>query len=196
MAEQLKRWRRRWPLWVGMVLFYALPLVAVNGAFDVFLKIDGVDGESADINHQKWIDATSFSHVIKSSASVVGGSGTAGNLQIQDLVVGKMLDKASPQLFLMCCNGTHINSVILDVVNQQSGFSFYTITLQDVLVSSVQSSGLSSGGDARPTESITFNFGKIEWKYQPSNASGGSNGPPVITTWDLVLNKAASVTNQ
>nr|MCR5085357.1 type VI secretion system tube protein Hcp [Succinivibrionaceae bacterium] len=31
-------------------------------ATDMFIKIDGIDGESADKGHGKWIDVITFSH--------------------------------------------------------------------------------------------------------------------------------------
>ena len=59
------------------------------------------------------------------------------------------------------------------------------VTLSDVLVSSFQSnpSGSSSGGE-RPTESISLNFTKIEWSYQPQGGAVQIKGG-----WDLATNK-------
>ncbi len=47
-------------------------------AFDAFLKIDGIPGESTDDKHKDWIEITSYSQAIhqpaSSTASSVGGA--------------------------------------------------------------------------------------------------------------------------
>lgn len=45
-------------------------------AVDMFMKIDGVDGESTDDAHKKWIELLSYSHGVSQPTS--GASGTGG----------------------------------------------------------------------------------------------------------------------
>jgi type VI protein secretion system component Hcp len=61
---------------------------------------------------------------------------------------------------------------------------YLKITLSDVIVSSVQISG---GGEV-PMESVTFNYGKIEWEYTKQNIKGGAAGGKSTGSWDLAKN--------
>src|SRR5512141_296981 len=71
-------------------------------AFDAFLKIDGVPGESSDDKHKDWIEVLSYSWGVSQpssgSASTAGGA-TAERANFSDFSVVKALDKASPKLF-------------------------------------------------------------------------------------------------
>ena len=50
-------------------------------AFDAFIKIDGIEGESTDGKHPEWIEILSFgsghSQSVSRTASSVGVAGTA-----------------------------------------------------------------------------------------------------------------------
>jgi type VI secretion system secreted protein Hcp len=156
----------------------------LQAAFDAFLKLDGIDGESTDAQHPREIVILSFSHGI-SNTPVAGGGGT-GKASFSDLSLTKTIDKSSPQLFLHCAQGKHIPSAILTLRKAGgNGIEFYTITLTDVLISSVQNGG--SSGGALPVETLSLNFTKIEWRYVPEDASGGT-GTPVTTSWNLATN--------
>ena len=47
---------------------------------------------------------------------------------------------------------------------------YQTLTLEDVIVSSVSTGG--SGGEDRLTENVTLNFGKFEFGYKPQKKDG------------------------
>lgn len=52
-------------------------------AIDIFLKIDGIEGESQNANHKKWIDVLSFNWGAQQPGNMsVGGGGGAGKLII------------------------------------------------------------------------------------------------------------------
>lgn len=157
-------------------------------AVDMFLKIEGIKGESQDKSHQNEIDIQSYSWGVSQSGTLAfGGGGGAGKAQFQDLHFTSKVSKASPLLFLGCATGEHIKDATLSVrkagAQQQD---FLIIKLNDVLVSSYQTSG-SSGGDI-PTEQISLNYSKIEYFYKPQNEDG-SLGGEIRAGWDLKLNK-------
>ncbi len=55
-------------------------------AFDAFLKIDGIPGESTDDKHKDWIEILSFSHGLSQAATgsrSSGGAATAERCQPQ-----------------------------------------------------------------------------------------------------------------
>ena len=160
-------------------------------AFDAFLKIDGIQGESSDDKHKDWIEILSFSlgatQPASSTASSAGGA-TAERVHVQDFHIVKHLDKASPKLFQACCKGTHIKEVTI-TINRAGGdkVKYMEYKMEQVIVSSVSVGG-SSGGDV-PTESISFNFGKIKSTYTQQKRADGSGGGNVAGGWDLTSNK-------
>jgi type VI secretion system secreted protein Hcp len=85
-------------------------------AVDMFLKLDGVNGESKDKVHGKEIDVLSWSWGMTNSGSAhYGGGAGSGKAPVQDLTVTKFVDKSSPNLMLSCCNGKHYGSALLTV---------------------------------------------------------------------------------
>src|ERR1700735_3054699 len=114
-------------------------------AFDAFLKVDGIEGESADSKHSKEIQLLSFSFGADQRASSnIGGCAGAGKVAIHDLTIVKQVDKSSPKLFLACCTGQHINSAVLTVRKAGGEQQDYLVVkLSNVLVSSYHGTGQS-----------------------------------------------------
>ena len=67
-------------------------------AFDAYLKIDGLEGESTSKGMEKQIEVESFSWDIVNSASASSQTGgiSAGRANINAFTVVKIVDKASP----------------------------------------------------------------------------------------------------
>lgn len=157
-------------------------------AVDYFLKIDGIEGESADAKHKNEIDLLSFSWGVSNSGTMAyGGGGGAGKASFNDFSFAMRVSKASPKLFLACASGQHIKSAILTCrragTEQQE---YMIITMSDLLISSMQSSG--GGGDDVPIEAISLNYSKIEISYAPQDAKGGL-GSPIKTGWNVKENQ-------
>ena len=81
----------------------------------VFLKLDGIEGESRDARHAKEIDVTSWSLGVTNAGSGHGGGGGgggggAGRATFTDLSVSKLVDRASPALMLAVASGRHVRS--------------------------------------------------------------------------------------
>lgn len=163
---------------------------AVNAAVDMFLKIEGVEGESRDKDHVGWIEVQSFSWGMSNSGSLhSGGGGGAGRATSLDLSVGKYLDKTSPILYLRTATGQHFPEVILVLrkAGDETRQKFFEIKLTDVIMTQAHLAG-ASGGD-RPSESISLNFAKIEWTYIPTRMDG-TPGIPVSAEWNIAENTA------
>jgi type VI secretion system secreted protein Hcp len=157
-------------------------------AFDYFLKIDGIPGESTDAKHKDEIDVLSWSwgETQEIAPSPGGGAGT-GKVAMTDLHVSANLSKASPQLLLACASGKHIKSAVL--AGRRGGKAqaeFLTFSLSDVLVSGYQTGGATAEA---PLDSISLNFSKIEVTYKQQTAKG-SLGPPIRVGWDRKTNKS------
>ena len=81
--------------------------VSAYGAIDMFIKIEGVDGESQDPNHMNEIDVLAWSWgVSRPLVDDLGGGGSVrGDVQVEDISVTKIQDKSSPHMFHACATG-------------------------------------------------------------------------------------------
>ena len=162
-------------------------------AYDGFLQIEGIPGESTDAAHQGWIEILSFNHAVVQPAgaaqSRIGGR-TGARVDVEDFVITKVVDKATPLLHLFCCQGKHIPTVkveLCEATGDKHAYMRYTMT--DVIVSSVRPSGVANEEVyARPIEEVSFNFGTIQWEYVPVDHTG-KVGAAVVAGWSLEENK-------
>lgn len=106
----------------------------VFAAYDAFLKIEGVEGESVD--HAREIEIFSFSWGASSSSSAVGGG--SGKVSVQDIFVTKELDKSSPKLMEACLTGRTLPRATITIYRSGERRPFCTIELGNVSISSVQ----------------------------------------------------------
>jgi type VI secretion system secreted protein Hcp len=154
---------------------------------DMYLKIDGIDGESEDAKHKNEIQIDSYSLGAANSGSSVMGSGSGtGKVQFQDFSFQKVVDKSSPALAKYCANGKHITTTVLTVRKAgENPQEYLIITMTESIVSSYQHSGHNGGG--LPLESVTLNFSKIKYDYKPQQKDG-TLGALVTMTADLKTN--------
>jgi type VI secretion system secreted protein Hcp len=157
-------------------------------ANDICLKVDGIKGEATDVNHPSEIEVVSWNWGVSESFISSAGSGIGGGIpKIANLVVSKQVDKASPNLLRACLKVKHIKDVVLTQRRPGAGkVNFLTITLQDVLVSSL--SDFAAGAAATPTESVAFNFAKVIYEYVPKKPNGQPD-IPVTLKWDVQAHK-------
>lgn len=157
-------------------------------ATDFILEIDGIKGESMDKKLEQMIEVDSFSWGLSNSGShAVGQGGGAAKASFQDIHFTAAVSKASPVLALSCANGKHIKKAVLHVRKQgEQQQEYYTITLEDLLVSSYQS-GDAAGGSGVPTDQFSLNFAKVKYEYKPQKKDGTLDAP-VTMTWNLKLN--------
>jgi len=157
-------------------------------AADMFLKLEGVDGESKDDSHKKEIDVLAWSWgASQSGTGHTGGGSGAGKVTVQDVSVTKYVDSASHLLLLDCCNGQHIKKGTL-VVRKAGAtpLEYIKLTMEDIIVTHVSTGG--SGGEDRLTETVTLNFSKFKYEYTPQKADGSGDGTKE-TGWDIAANK-------
>jgi len=156
-----------------MVVFCAWSSVS---AFDGFVLLQGIPGESTDTRHRDWIDITSFSQ------SVVKSSGAP---QFSEFSFAKNQDKSSPQLFLRAANGMPVPRATLELtqtsVDQKR---FYQVVLSNCVVRAARVSGASNGSD-KPMEQVGLSYNWISWTYSQIRPDGTSAGD-TATFWDVV----------
>jgi type VI secretion system secreted protein Hcp len=161
--------------------------------FDAFLKIDGIPGESTDDKHKDWIEILSFDFGMIQPSSATdssAGGGTTERVDVEDMDLVKHLDKASPKLYELCCNGKHLKDATLELCRAGGDKTKYLeVKMEQVVISSARPSGKSEGSDGFPTEKISLNFGKVKWTYTQQKRADGSGGGNVAGGWDLTANK-------
>ena len=130
-------------------------------AVDMFLKIDGIDGDSTSHKHKGEIELLSFSWGISQTGSPTGGGGGAGKVNVQDFTVVKQMSNSSPHLMERACTGQHIPSVSLTLASKETRQEYLKNKLTDVLISSYQTGGGGTGG-AVPMDQVSFSFRGID----------------------------------
>jgi type VI secretion system secreted protein Hcp len=158
-------------------------------AFDTYLSLDGVKGESQDDKHQNWIEIFSFSMGAMNPATIGSGTGGAGGgkATLSEISIVKKTDASSPNLFQGCCSGTHYKKATIHVRKAGgTALVYLQYDLTEVFVSSVQWSG-SGGGDDTPTESVALAYGAINVTYTPQKVDGTADAA-VVAGWDVKAN--------
>ena len=144
-------------------------------AVDMFVKIEGVDGESVDSSHKGEIDVLAWSWGMSQSGTMhMGGGGGSGKVSVNDVSITKFVDLATPVLMLHCASGKHIPKAVLTVRKAgENPLEYMIITMEDVLISSVSTGG--SGGEDRLTESVSLNFAKVKLDYTSQKKDGSKD---------------------
>jgi len=158
---------------------------------DMFLKIGTIPGESTDDKHADWIEISSFNHGVSQNSSGSrsdAGGAAGGRADFTDFTITKNVDKASPKLMLSCAKGEHIAQVTIELCRATGDKTkFLEHKLTDVILSNVNSGG--NHTDNLPSETVMFNFGKIETTYFATDHNTGKAKGQVAANWDLTKNK-------
>ena len=168
-----------------------LPIAtASQAAVDMFLIIEGVNGESKDSEYPDSIDILAWSEGLSIPVTFdTGGGGSTGKASAQSINITKFIDSASPDLRFNLVRGEVMPSASI-IVRQSSAvesYELFRIDLTEVRLDSVSASA-ASGGD-RPTENISLFFTKIRWIYTPVDQTG-KPGSKIIRGWDFSKNAA------
>ena len=156
-------------------------------AIALFLKVDGADGESKNSKHTNWVDIESFYWGANQPSSMhVGGGGGAGKVSFHDLTTVSHVDKSYPAMLVKCSSGEHISKV--EVAGSKAGgdeVEYFKITLEDVLVTSVDVSGASG---AQVMVNYSFQAAKVKSEYSVQTDKG-SKGATSSFGFDIKQNK-------
>jgi type VI secretion system secreted protein Hcp len=167
-------------------------------AIDLFLKVDGVKGESKDARHPDEIEVLGYEFSARQTgAPKFGGGGGAGKGEVSSFSVWKNLDRASPPLLLLLLNGKHLPEVVLTA--RKAGttpIEFLKVTMKTCAITDISETagetwGEASEGGPLTREEVTIAFATMKVEYTPQKADGSADAP-VSMGWDLVKNKAIS----
>ena len=158
-------------------------------AQDMFLKIEGIEGESLDATHKNEIEVLAWSWENRQHSNMHSGSGGgSGKATVEDFKFSHYVDKASPNLLNFCLSGKHIKNIQF-VIRKAGGdpLEYLTIAFSDAIITRVFLSGNVSN-DTRPIEEVTFSFTKFTQDYVIQNAEGNKSGI-ISASYDIKANQ-------
>jgi type VI secretion system secreted protein Hcp len=163
----------RRPLLAAALVASAVVPAPALAAYDVFLKLDTLEGEATQKGHEKWIQVYSTSVAFDNATSQGNGSGAgAGRSTCGPFNALKGIDKASPPLLAAIMTGKRFAAGTVEFVKQGGDISgtFLKYELSNVILSSLDESY--AGGNAALEERIAMNYGKLTMTYSQQNADG------------------------
>jgi type VI secretion system secreted protein Hcp len=156
----------------------------------IFMQINGLPGDVSVQGFAGDIQLNSFQFGV--GRGISSPTGAAGDREssapsVSEVVITKTLDQTSPELLRDLLAGADIPEIDIFFVNLskggQAGTAYAEYVLSDVLLSGFSTS---SGGD-RPTESLSLNFLKVQYKSFTQNADGTTSVDSL--TYDLTQQK-------
>lgn len=137
----------------------------------MFLKLHGVTGEAADVEHQGEIDVVRWSWGMQAAASAMAGQPARSTIGELELV--KHVDQSSPTLMGFLRGNRVIAQGLLTVRKAgQTPLPYFLIEMEKVRVTSIRE----MSEEASLLEHVTFGFAKVKVSYIPQGGAGGRGG--------------------
>ena len=162
---------------IVLVCAFALAVPAqASAAVDMFLDLDGIQGESRDAQFPNTIDVLAWSW---------GASRERDKpVNVQGISLTKYIDRSSPALMQRLAIGGTISNGSLRVRKAgENPLVYLRLCFTGIRVSAISTGG--SGGEDRLTENVTLNFATVIERYTQQSATGVA-GPSFRFGWDLV----------
>ena len=153
-----------------------------------YKKFGAMKGGVSTTQYKDWIMVHSLEFGVGRSISSAAGSGAnrqGSHASVSEVTIAKHLDPASLDLFGHALTGKlDVKVEFAFTIANDKNDEYLHITLTDTGVSGYS---LSSGGD-RPSESVSLNFAKIEYKEITLDDKGGA-AKPQTKIYDLMTHK-------
>jgi len=161
-------------------------------AFDAFLNIQGIPGDSTDQAHTGWIEVLSFNHGIEqpvTKSASAGGARAGERANHGPFVITKDLDKATCLLERSVCTGANIPTIELQLCRATGSKQQYmSYKMTDCIVTFVRPSGVATGDGALPIEEVGFSYSSITWTYTDTDEKTGASKGNITSKWDVTTN--------
>jgi len=157
-------------------------------AHKIFVKIDGIAGESRDFRHEDEIEVLGWNWSFLNQTKTTTGGGISGKPVVSGINFTHKIDRTSPLLMKSCLLGTHIKEAKLsvNVGGERTGFDHYVLLVKEVLISSVVQT--ENEDHSFTLESVTIVFTNVTEEYTITKQDGTA-GQKVIATFDIKTNK-------
>jgi type VI secretion system secreted protein Hcp len=143
---------------------------------NVYLKLEGIDGESEDEDHDKWIELESWNWSVSNPATFAATQGGhATQATFSDMHIMKVVDLASNNLWRFCTTGKHIPSATVSFMklDGETRVEYHKIHITDLLITSV---GESATGSDIMQESVTLTCAEFKRTYKGQQDTGSAGG--------------------
>ena len=171
-----------------IVIVYCFLLASIpTFGFDLFLYLEGIQGESSDSNHIGWIDCKS------SGFYLIRFKNTPITYHF-GVTINKYTDRSTPLLQKYVHNDKIIPCGNLDFI-QSDGLKlrFYQLSLSNIVVNSGY-----QGINANSTninDSFLLTYDVVRWTYTEYDTGGNPTGIQPDTYWDIPLQDGGDSTN-
>jgi len=145
----------------------------------VFAKYDGIDGESDDDKHGKWIDVLNVDWGIhRPGGGATGQSRRRGAAIVEDMTLTMEYEKASPKLQEQCLEGKVIPKLEIEQTATYGGAraTYLKYELKNVMITSIQVNASGNDEAGPPTVSIGNNFEEVKVTYTEYDSAGSKKG--------------------
>jgi type VI secretion system secreted protein Hcp len=150
---------------IGAALALAACLMVASNSFAIgYAKLGEIKGESTDPAHGDWIDILAW--------KIIGGSTgqgqRCGSQSPGELVISKLVDSTTPEIFRLLTSCNSLSEVIIDVPiapetgRSEPGERVMRARFGGVFVKRVESG--SPTADDRPTEQITIVYTSVDFE--------------------------------
>ncbi len=146
---------------------------------DMFLKLQGVTGESADSVHKGEIEVVSWSWGI---AGQFDGFQAVSKARFRDLQITKRVDRASVTLWNYCRIHKVVDQGLLTV--RKAGttqLEYFTVQMKKVVVRSLDT----HTHESEVIENVSLGFASVTVTYTPQGVTGAMGGGAVTFTADV-----------
>jgi len=142
----------------------------------IYLQVDGIQGSVTTQGYENWSELNSFQWGVgRSIGTAASGAASreSSNPTISEIMITKLADAASPDLFTYALAGELNKTFTISFTTTSAGDvkEFLKYELDNVGLSQFS---VSSGGDL-PMESMSLNFTKVTETFTPMDPSTGGN---------------------
>jgi type VI secretion system secreted protein Hcp len=146
---------------------------------DMYLKMEGVKGESKDKKLSLSMEISSYSWTAMNDGTFhTATGGGKGRVIVGDLKIHKLVDAATPNLAIFCVTGKHVTNAELTVrrAGGANAAKFISIKLENCLVSSYTLTG-----NETQSERFVLNFAKIKMEVFKQSVDGAEQSAGIMT---------------
>jgi type VI secretion system secreted protein Hcp len=144
---------------------------------EMFLKLDGIEGESLDSVHTGEIEITLWGwNTTNTVRWDVNQGGQSTKVELKDIELEKVCDKATVTLYQCCVTGKHIKhgTITCRKNDGEQKVEYMVLHMKDIMVTKVAFAG--DGSSQSLKENVNLSFAEFRMDYKLQNDSGNAAG--------------------
>jgi type VI secretion system secreted protein Hcp len=145
----------------------------------IFAKYDGIDGESNDDRHARWVDVLSVDWGMhRPGGGATGQSRRRGTAIVEDLVLTIEYEKASPKLQEKCLQGEVIPKLEIEQTATYGGAreTYVRYELKNVMITSIEINASGDDEAGPPIVVVGNSFQRVKVTYTEFDSNGSKKG--------------------